>query len=233
MIRSRSKGFSLVEVAIAASVLGVAAVMLSAALSVSNAQKATSRRLGLARSLAVRQLELIQQRINETTVVPAPFSVSTGANAVLKLATLRGASSVSMTQSGAPHFFCYTQSPATTLNAGGGQLVGNTSHFHVLKVSTGAAGEPPGMMTQAERDRVGNESLDVQLFAAACTMDGHTDETPNPPVALPAVLQQLDLILFQVVVLDKLNNAAGIQILTLSRMYRVQSDPPFGGEGQF
>ena len=43
----------------------------------------------------------------------------------------------------------------------------------------------------------------------------------------------LELLLFQVTVLDKFDNPAGVPMVTLSRMYRVQARFFFPIEGQF
>ena len=229
------RGFSLVEVAIASSVMAAAALCLGASLSASNGQKTAARRYSLAKSLALRQLELVQERINDTQAGTLTPSSAPPFNANLTLANLRGGGHAIRLVGPDPTYAQAAPALGTTIDGGTGYLVPINDAFHVLTQGVG-----PGQMSANDFQRVQSESLDVTLYAAACTMDGYTDEYPNPAVQLPntgqycpgrpADLQNLELVMFQVVILDKLTNAAGDPVLTMNRMFRVYSSCNQGGQ---
>lgn len=235
----RARGFSLVEVMISTTVLAAAALLLSATLGTSNAQKLVARRGALAKSLAVRQLELMQQRVSESTLGTSVVSMGGVPNSQFRLADLRANGNVyPIVQELTPapptgHVYNY-RSTGTTLNNGPGRLVPSTSVFHVLfpSITPRPTQTPSGSMFQDELDRVAGEGIGVELFVAACRMDGHRDD-PGGPAQISLNMQNPELLMAQVVVRDISGGLPGTEMFTLARMYRVQSAAAFGLEGQF
>lgn len=237
---NNERGFSLVEVAISTTVLATAALLLSASLSAANGQKAAARRHALAKSLAVRQLELFQQRISESQLLVAHAAVG-GASAGLALTSLRNNGRVyRLANDGgpnvySPHAFCYRNPGGLPPSAGPNFTVPTNSAYHVMFPSTAVRAtptsvpNPPGSMFTDEIERINSEQLAVELNVAACQTDGNRD-SPAGNAAISANMQNTDLLIAQVTVRD---TATGSEMFTISRMFRVLNRDQFVPEGQF
>jgi hypothetical protein len=229
------RAFSLVEVSVSATILGATAILLGAIMSTSNALQFASYRLGIARSIAVRQMELIEGNIVQSRNDSGGPALAVEAG--LKLATLRSNGQVyALTQSGGSQ--TEFAGPAGTLAEQSGKYeVQPTSNFYLLNTTN---------MAQQELDQLSSQGMRLRLYAAALRMQGFTasgQELP-PSGAFPDAnwqsgtagdLQSLDLIMFQVVVSHKENPSApgdGDVVLSLERMFRVWSQTTFAA-GQF
>lgn len=227
----RRRAFSLVEVSIAAAVLGVAAIMLSATMATSNGQKHAARRMGLARSLVARQLELFQQRVYESDI-PSPTTPPNPAPPA-SLASLRsGAKVVALNCDGTGELINYSTT-TTSLDAGGpGFEIPTSSPFHVFCTQAYS-----GAMTAAELQHVNDERIDIRTYISAVDMDGYTLQYTSAGVAtrtnLSATIKNLDLVMVQVVATDYPDPAAPrantTQMLSMTRMYRVKQREDAGG----
>lgn len=220
----------------AGTVLGVAAVLLSATMATANEQKHTARRLSLARSLVLRQLELVQAKVSESTELGNTVTVAQVNATQLSVAQLRAAGRIiALNGPGGPTTsFQGPPSDLESLASATRLQIPDTDQFHVLN-TLGVRGS----MTAVERARVDAELIQVRLFAALCSMDGFTDE-PGPRRLPPdpvwggylADLRTLDLIMFQAVVYD-ISGAGPRQMLSMQRMVRVQRAQIFKVEGKF
>lgn len=240
----RDRGFSLVEVAISATVLATAALLLSASLAAANGQKAAARRHGLAKSLAVRQLELFQQRISESQLlVPHAGIGVTGPNSSLRIDSLRAAGrTYTLANDGgpnvySPHSFCYrNRAPdGRPVSDGGNYLVPTASTYHVmfpsanLRTTPASVPNPVGSMFSDEIERINSEQLAVELYVSACNMQGNRDSNFGNGLLHP-IMETPDLLIAQVIIRD---TSTGNEMFTLSRMFRVLNRQVFVPEGQF
>jgi prepilin-type N-terminal cleavage/methylation domain-containing protein len=221
-----SKGFSLVEVAVCSAVLGTAAVMLSAALATSNAQKHGARRQALARTLVIRQLEHIQARIDDS-IKPGNTVDIDGSDPQLRLNDLRAANQrvifepiTAASASEGPHM---QVAPVRAIEQQVRHELPSTSPFHIRSV-----------LSAQELDRLTAEAIRVRVFACAATVYsvGMEGARISPITGWNGNLHDLDLIMFQVVAEDA--DVPETRFFSLSRLCRVPNQflfPPLDATG--
>jgi hypothetical protein len=223
--RSGSKrSFSLVEVSVSTAVLGTAAVLLGTVMSSSSMTGFAAFRHGIARSLASRQMELIEANILRSKVESGTaLPVEPG----LRLANLRAAGQVCSLWAAGASTTDFQSGNATLIEANRYEI-SPTSNFHLLN----ATNMPDG----SERDQLASQGLRMRVLAAAVRVDGFTaaGQQLPPSASFPGYtgdLRNLDLIMFQVVVFhtdDPTSPADGNQLLSVQRMFRVWSSTTFG-----